>query len=140
MTQHTTLHPLVELWHWLGARIRWGLTPDDPSLIHRYLDAAQQACGADGVEPWQAGERSFCTLLSAATDRSLPWHWRVSCLDIAHRPLAALVAQFGGQPSRHAALQALIQQLAQADMAPGGPPWPDSPAPHPPDAGHRPQL
>lgn len=127
MTQHLNLRqaPLVELWHWLGAQIRWGLKPDDPTLIHRYLDAGRQACQTEGIEPWRAGERSFLTLLAAATDRELPWHWRITCLDNAHRPLAALAAlagQFGKHAARQPALQKLARQLAMADMAPGRPP------------------
>ncbi len=121
MTQHLNLRqaPLVELWHWLGAQIRWGLSPDDPALINRYLDAGLQSCKTPGIEPWQANERSFRTLLATATDGSLPWHWRLTCLDNAHRPLAALIGQFGGDPARWPALQALARQLAMADMAPG---------------------
>lgn len=123
MTQHLNLRqaPLVELWHWLGAQIRWGLKPDDPRLIHRYLDAGRQACQTEGIEPWRAGERSFLTLLAAATDRELPWHWRITCLDNAHRPLAALAGQFGKHAARQPALQKLARQLAMADMAPDRP-------------------
>ncbi|MDY0034516.1 MAG: hypothetical protein RBS05_01250 [Zoogloea oleivorans] len=47
------------------------------------------------------------------------WHWRMICLDQAHRPLAGLERLTAGRPEWRPVMCVLIQQLARADMGPG---------------------
>jgi hypothetical protein len=78
--KQNSIRSLPEYWRWLGTRVRLGLTPDEPRLITAYLETGRQACLADLLHPWQMNEQSFQTLLAAALDPHLPWHWRSHCL------------------------------------------------------------
>lgn len=109
----------VERWRWLGARIRWGLTPCTPGTLAYFLAAGNQACANGLIEPWELAEHNLRLLLDSATDRLLPWHWRVLCLDWSYRPLQSLESLALGSPVRREALQRWRRQVADADMSPG---------------------
>jgi hypothetical protein len=121
------LSPL-ERWRWLGARIRWGLSANDPRVISYFLAIGNQACASGYLHPWSLGEQSLTLLLNTATDCQLPWHWRVYCLDSAYHPLSTLEQLVQRHPEWRPTYVLLRQHLARADMRPSIPPR-DEPSP-----------
>ena len=130
--KQNSIRSLPEYWRWLGTRVRLALTPDEPRLITAYLETGRQACLADLLHPWQMNEQSFQTLLAAALDPHLPWHWRSHCLNHSHQPLMQLGDFAKRRPEWRPRLITLVEQLSRAKMPPRTVPWrcPTANAPH----------
>ena len=119
------------LWHWYGLRVRCALAPDEPREILRYLGLAAALATCHPHRAWQIHERAFHLLTDTVETAFLPWHWRVACLDNAHRPLEQL-NRIAANGIEHQRLMALSCRLAA--LAPPPPCAPDTFAP--PGAGH----
>ena len=73
-------HPLWDL----ELCVRRGLYPENPILLHRYIDF-----GAERSR-WTDNKRIFQVILDAINDQSVASHWRLICLENAYKPLAAM--------------------------------------------------
>ena len=115
-------------WRKAGLAVRLCANAQEPRLIPRYLDLAddlgQLLQGAD----WRIAAQSAALLLHTAADRALPLHWRSLCADHLHRPLRQL-SQHALAPARALELRALHAQFAQLRLDPISdlPALPDSP-------------
>ncbi|WP_133468522.1 hypothetical protein [Paraglaciecola marina] len=71
----------------LEDKIRFGLEPDNPTLLKKYLRVDNRLL----VNQKRALLLShFNLLLDTAADEYLPLHWRTQCYDHIHQPLFSL--------------------------------------------------
>ncbi|MEO9946881.1 hypothetical protein [Paraglaciecola sp.] len=71
----------------LEDKIRFGLEPDNPILLKKYLRVDNGLL----VNQKRALLLShFALLLDTAADEYLPLHWRIQCYDHIHQPLFSL--------------------------------------------------
>ncbi|MDP2562808.1 hypothetical protein [Psychrobium sp. 1_MG-2023] len=98
------------LYQELKHKIRHGSEPDNPTLIKMWLEHGI----VEHLPTPHLREKfteQFYWLLETVLDKSLPTHWRVTCLDYIYVPLTSLkrFAQ-DDQSSKH--LQNLFNELA----------------------------
>lgn len=98
-----------------GAQIRLCVHPDDPQRINRYLAFCERCSQHQPTLRWAIWRQAARLLLSTASDRELPLHWRCLCLDHLHRPLASL-GECAGTGGERAELRALRWQLTTLEL------------------------
>ena len=96
----------------LRQKIRWGVEPDNPALIRRWLELENCEAG-DTSLAWQrqCHEHQFALLLETVVDELVIAHWRCLCLDNIYRPLQALKKISDGVSS-DMRIQHLVRELA----------------------------
>ncbi len=104
-------------WHGLAARIRCGLSPDEPRLLTAYLAEGQSLVQSGALSPWEGAQRSLALLMQTASDPELPLHWRHICLDHACRPLEDL-ARCARDPFQRQVLETWRWRLAHLELGP----------------------
>jgi hypothetical protein len=71
--------------------IRWGLLPDRPDILYKYLtDCEALASAFDKLDAKGLFERTIDTLVEVICDPCVPLHWRCLCLDNLYRPIGCL--------------------------------------------------
>ena len=71
--------------------IRWGLLPDRPDILYKYLtDCEALASTFDELDAVALLERTIDTLVEIICDPCVPLHWRRLCLDNLYRPIGCL--------------------------------------------------
>lgn len=71
--------------------IRYACTPDEPRVLHGYLNRLETEAASSSPSKKRAiYQRAYELLIETISDSLLPWHWRVLCLDQMYRPLCAL--------------------------------------------------
>lgn len=73
----------------LSHLVRYGLRPEQPRLMQRWLAQSKQA-KLDDEALWLLHEHQFYLLLETLCDDLVPSHWRSLCLDHIYQPLMAL--------------------------------------------------
>jgi len=76
----------------LREKIRFGLEPDNPTLIVLWLSSEcdVRSTSKSYVELAKIYEQQFRLLLEAIVDELVPAYWRRTCLDYIYRPLSSL--------------------------------------------------
>lgn len=87
---HRDEHPALLEPRSLKEKIRKGREPDNPSIIDSYLRLDIGPSTETSAEKRVRHFSQVALLLDTIEDRSLPEHWRETCLNYINKPLAAL--------------------------------------------------
>ena len=94
----------------LEQKIRQGLEPDNPVLIHLWLSCQQtENLPIDTLRVKHTAQ--FRLLLETVLDELVPAHWRRTCLDNIYLPLSAL-KKLSNSESSEQQLRDLFNELA----------------------------
>ena len=112
MTNHLVQQELDQL----EQQVRFGQSPDEPSLLQRYLQlnetATLQPLGQPSLSRQrQRSLRSFHILLEAICDSCVCRHWRSLCLDNINKPLRNL-QRLAQSPQEQQQVRRLYGELA----------------------------
>lgn len=110
---------LTQRWQRLRMHVACGLSADQPNLVRLYLGIGLKIARSGALPAASVHLRMLQTLLQAAQDEGLPWHWRSVCLEHATLPLAWLGPLLAVDPAGWQAAQAAVQ--AARDQLPATP-------------------
>lgn len=83
---------LEQRWDRLGVGVRCAYDTREPALLLRYLQAGRSLSRQQPQREAHIQGRMLELLLRTAGDGSLPWAWRIACLEQTPWPLARLAS------------------------------------------------
>ncbi|MFC7419592.1 hypothetical protein ACFQNF_06830 [Iodobacter arcticus] len=110
--------PPLDLWQWLACKISWALEPDEPALIQHYFAAGRALQQHGLICPACCAQRSILLLHRSACDLSLPWYWRMQCMDAIVWPLADFERLAQQDDRLRCALLDIRLRLAHTELIP----------------------